>query len=917
MKFPLSEKGNSSSPEAIMDGEDIVRYVPQYRRKEVRVRLEPLPVRIGLSGIIETDGIPHQGLTALFITDGNGRAGGDYVEGAKKVVEIAKILAQYYPGQISNMIAWILSEDNIEKRSKAFFKKIKQAFYWLGINIVAKNELVSAGIKMDIAGDIEFLRQHGGKAIENPEEREEAAKEAAELADMIEAVCKLTHSIQNFRLTLKIGVGNHLGHAHVIVRSAAEKKGLFRNSGLYGEDQPKKIFDFENGEMQETYSPSVLVSFINYWPELPAHDVAKKIIAVRNEITECIYRESFGHNLQFLQNFWRAELASASSFQETVNGKETAEIITIPYHLTIQNSVVLQAMVKPYENWLKAFNRRVEIHDRGQYPFNILGVHPDHADRIYRFIPHDRGAQSQNTYDVILAVGQATGETSHMVIPATLLNGYTMFIPAGYDPYEVSDTLTEALDFQRNFKALHGAERYLEGSPNLTAKEFQRYEVLQQLLLDPQYSELPVEGVTQKCTPEQSTVLENSLGTFSKVADFFVAKMLLWAEKLKSLSNISDIFERLLEKLAFVNYAFTSFFLAYYPNHENWGQLQENWEQRAEFMAHYMGLVFLMDEHIFDALTSDQNFRKAAAPVLSKAIKGKPVDFNSIAHFSQEQQGWLQLVYGGYKELSQSLSQISHPVLYARWQEDMINLFEGSVREWDKETLHPPLVDALIDNYDSAFPEFEAKYLTKRMPQFLRKKIDLALSKIQGGSLSEKQAASYDLKQYLYFLQIEQTIGAKLTYMTLNCVNTKGLDLDPELLSDFEELGSLINFYYRAANDFAEASRGKQDQDNKPADTCSYMYEKYSQIAGNPNSVKFLVGSSVKTLLDELSEEIKQKQVKFFEKASTANRHWQYVALALLRTEFAMGFYKGTHYREARREKVEQLFNDNYHLVQF
>ena len=162
-------------------------------------------------------------LTLLILADGNRRSAsaGGYSGGARRVVSIAEHLARR--GGVSTLVVCILSPDNIAKRGNGFFFELYKEFIQLGVEIETRGALVAAGVRMELWGDLESLRDRGGHG--------------ALLADAMEAVAGLTAGVASPRLRLVLGVGYGRDTAEeldvdILLRTGMEEPGVLRLSGL-------------------------------------------------------------------------------------------------------------------------------------------------------------------------------------------------------------------------------------------------------------------------------------------------------------------------------------------------------------------------------------------------------------------------------------------------------------------------------------------------------------------------------------------------------------------------------------------------------------------------------------------------------------------------------------------------------------
>lgn len=171
----------------------------------------------------ELESHPAHDLTLLILADGNRRSssGGGYSGGARRVVSIAEHLARR--GGVATLVVCILSPDNIAKRGNGFFFELYKEFIQLGVEIETRGALVAAGVRMEIWGDLESLRERGGHAVL--------------LADAVEVVAELTERVASPELRLVLGIGYGRDTAEeldvdVLLRTGMEEPGVLRLSGL-------------------------------------------------------------------------------------------------------------------------------------------------------------------------------------------------------------------------------------------------------------------------------------------------------------------------------------------------------------------------------------------------------------------------------------------------------------------------------------------------------------------------------------------------------------------------------------------------------------------------------------------------------------------------------------------------------------
>lgn len=166
----------------------------------------------------------RDGLRVLVLPDGNKRSDplkGGYASGAKKVVEIAEHLARR--ADVAEMVACVLSPENVAARTHGFFADLQRAFAHLGAAIAGKGTLIGAGIRAELCGDLTALRARRGSA--------------ESLADAIEAVIERTSRVTDPALRLFFGVGYASTTPRdmdidILLRTGIEGQAALRLSGL-------------------------------------------------------------------------------------------------------------------------------------------------------------------------------------------------------------------------------------------------------------------------------------------------------------------------------------------------------------------------------------------------------------------------------------------------------------------------------------------------------------------------------------------------------------------------------------------------------------------------------------------------------------------------------------------------------------
>ena len=357
------------------------------------------------------------GLSILILADGNRRWGKDegYAAGARRVVAVAEHLARR--PEVTTMIAAILSPENIEKRSDAFFVELHRAFVRLGLAIRSESALIDAGVCLRVAGDLELLRRRGGVA--------------ADLAFAIEAAVEQTAGVLTPRLTLHlaIGYGSELAremHVDILLRTGMEEEGALRLSGL----RPS--------------SRAAVFATTRLWPEVEAADVDRVIDAAVSR-DEPVFAE--GHDprqiVDLIATLSRADLAEPLSITLSTHAPpEDVEAALAELSWSASSVVAV-------DHWIAGRAAPKRHGARESAPHRVVIV-PASSPEIWR------GAA---TFDTLIAPGQ---RGPFLVLPPSPPPGHATIhaCEAG------TDALVAAILAAARFSTLHppllGAERSIE-----------------------------------------------------------------------------------------------------------------------------------------------------------------------------------------------------------------------------------------------------------------------------------------------------------------------------------------------------------------------------------------------------------------------------------------------------------------------
>ncbi|HLG25781.1 MAG TPA: hypothetical protein VI588_03255 [Candidatus Gracilibacteria bacterium] len=806
-----------------------------------------------------------KGIRILILPDGNNRAsleGKTYNDGGKNVVRMAEALAER--GDVSTMIACVLSADNVAKRSDAFFDQIYKAFVGLGIAIENEGVLVAKKIRLGYDGDLAGMRQK--------------SRSAAKLADIIETVCGQTAHIQEPAMDLILGVNYDeflaLSHqVHAIYRSGMEEDKSIRLSGLR-----------VNESMYNVGSPT-------YWPNVEAREVTQVIDDVKTRLGVLLQA---GYSSDFILNLIERQA-------DIEPEKEVS--VTVPFDETPQK--IMQKIDE-------LFARKPDLHSAVQVvivgkkglAIKRYGGGDKKTKKIILVPSGTYNVQKNNdgSYTSILAPGQQSG----FYLKADPLSEYATVFYCDPTPEGVVEGTRKAVRFSQSHRPLRGAERNLEiarsGMPNEVPDEFKIYTSLTPFLSADGDDDL--EGLADVLHDPSSDRQHNR---YNMLGDLLAAKILLWV-RTKGIT-----FDRPVELRAFINYTLTSYFLTYYPDHQRWDQVSENWQKAAESVSRYMALVYLMDDRLYDAPAEDPkqhySFLDSVTKIFTASVEDKEIPEDELPELGDKANVVLALA-DSFRSLSLDLKASSNEKCYSRWKASMAELFTSHLKEWDKHVLSVTAVDLLRDDFEKKIAMFRSVLLRRCHSGYVRGKIEDNILTMKDGTEDEKKRAANSLKFYAYLQEAGPSIGAKPVYETLLAVSSPDLSAHPGAEAAYEELCYLNNMYYRLANDFAELYRASDDKEQND-DATKYLYRTHLDASGNSSVALIKTLSEIQRILKELWGEIVEKRQAFFSQYGSDKRILP-IAVSFMRADIVQLFYKGTHYREAKREDVANFFEQLY-----
>lgn len=796
------------------------------------------------------EGIPEDDIRILILADGNNRASLDnksYDDGGKNVVKVAEHLATRR--EVSLMAACILGPDNIIKRPPAFKQKIAHAFQLLASRIENQGTLVKDGIRMEAYGDLESMSQ--------------MSEADAQLVDAIRRTCEKTSDIKDPSLLLLLGVNYDEDMAYDLGIHAIYRSGMDSHT-------------FEDMRVFRSSNISVYPGILNFssetlWPYVGLQEIDDVVDTVRNQVSP-FFRLGYDlpETLGFVDTF--------DSVNRILAGAPVQ--LSIPYSCSTAH--LLQALKEKYAREKPNILIRVE----GKY--GDVCFEPDDPTTYEVHLLHGAHLDPDQMYDAIVAPGQTEGYTQ---LPAFPPIGYANVFQCDRSRESIRSSVMRIIDFSRNHEALQGAERIPEIRDLPEFRHYFRYAQILQERPDDSLEKIATDLLQGEDNGDER---RDALLHYNEVADLFAASMVEWSDKAGILWPSAPAFR------AFINYVFTSFFFAYYPEHPEWEEkLQKDWRRRAELLSKYMVLTYAMDDFIFDVppdqQTDKEQFLVTSTQLLLRAIQQEALNPEEMS----ECPDILALLLREFQDLAQELRQDSTPQTFHYWQEGMTDIVQCMHGEWLQKVTQNDLLER-IDSSQEARDMFEQTYLSSKVPQPVRLKIERSYQEYQQSG--QKQDAEIDLRLYMYLVDIEKSIGSGNIYKTMACIGSLHEPVDEQTMEELDALCALINYYFRIANDLAEFSRAADDRDENMSSlqivAAKYKGEEDAQQRSFQDVYQLMT-----SLRSDLYNEIDR-----FQKEHAGSSLLTSLGVALQRARIGELFYKGTHYRETRRPQVQDFF---------
>lgn len=356
------------------------------------------------------------------------------------------------------------------------------------------------------------------------------------------------------------------------------------------------------------------------------------------------------------------------------------------------------------------------------------------------------------------------------------------------------------------------------------------------------------------------------------------------------------------------------FFMNYYPDHPDHEILLEGWEERSEFLARYMAIVGGMDYLVYDAKLphGKEKLISIATSAFITSVKGEQYSLENIDVAKKDA---LKALAEEFKRLSSDLKEQSSPLCFKNWQGTMEDLFVCHQDEWKTEVTENPLLKGIAEGDEEAIALFRGKYIHADIPKALKEKIEEAFLKLKNSNAYEQEGLS-ELKLYAYLCDIEQSIGAGLSFITYSCLGTKELDEHSEQLAKVKEICFLFNIFFRIANDMAEIFREFDDQEENMDSVQIFLKKYYNEPMPFEDEkekriyAKIKAFSKLKPIMDSLEERI-WEELETFKRENKDNIVWKRMAIAMERgIKVGKAFYKDTHPTTADIVKRRKIFEN-------
>ncbi|MFO0781232.1 MAG: hypothetical protein U0519_05150 [Candidatus Gracilibacteria bacterium] len=795
----------------------------------------------------------------LIQTDGNNRAKGvnqGYDDGGKNVIHIAEYLAQR--GDVSTMVACIMSADNAEKRGDEFFWKMYQAFAALGTRIEMKGTLKDKQIRMETYGDLEKLKQRGGTA--------------KQFAEMVETVCAKTHDVANPKLTLRLGINYDENIAlenevSIMYRSGMEDRDAVRLSGM------------RSHESIQNFGSQTL------WPNVTTGEIDEVIEATKKSM-----------HPQFGIGYPPEMIAGILQSVTTNHQKPATTTVTVPYAGSATDTLTAltnlystdtvthsSVLVEPNGKTTKTFGKTTPLNFRFVHG-GTFQLHPENTE-----------------YEAIIAAGQDA--RPGVTIPTNIEPKYATVHKSGSTPAGIAAGVQKAIDFMTSNVKLKGAERQISAVQKNTKREeeitFYRNLLASDTSLDEQVK-----------AASMATEITEQEKAYNTAADIFTAEMLDWGSSI-GIPAKSDPQWR-----AVINYALTSFFLTCYPNHRAWKTLQKDWEESAEWLAKYMLVVYQTDEEIFDEEIPGEtleakklrlrNYRDAYFAGMGESTEDSEVNTKTADTAQNPNYKKIKNITKEWKKFLDEFAGKAHPEIVKLWRQEMLKFADASVAEWESSSLEHP--ERSLIHAGPEEREKLGKWGRMEVSPYVGKRLESLLANYDNASALEKQTTEAELDLWNYLNTIEASMGAGQAYLTI-ALTLPAEQMTPESLDAIRDICILSNCYFRILNDISgRLKRSHADQETKPDSVTILSRHFEHHFAPNDSFIKAL--AYLKKVSDDIEAALPRAVRKL---AETCPK----LAIAVQRAIIAKDIYSdeingGGHYRTRTRDDMAQIFSTRF-----
>lgn len=533
-------------------------------------------------------------------------------------------------------------------------------------------------------------------------------------------------------------------------------------------------------------------------------------------------------------------------------------------------------------------------------PDTVLDSLPEIIEDVcFEYVPGNQLHHTQFDFDIALAPGMSQGG----VIPHCVRDQNIITC----SDFRVALRAIDAVTYHRDLAHLKGADR-----PPVPERFEDRLAQYDRILQEPQRLQT---AEHYRDHPE----------AYYALGDHFAAQLLKEFMEVVPLTTPPQL-------RAMINYALTSFFMAYIPQAKGWNEAMdaeiEQFYEMARALGEYMGVVFFADEFLFDYKFSDKEletyieagesreaallrFKGEVANQMIKLIENDEYDVDTEIPDPFPNRASFISILKKTQQLKEKLKKQAHPRAYASWISSMGKLYAHFRDEWRAEVVDDPTVNALVAQEANAKEKYWKGLEGYTIPDFIKEKIVDCIAAIEENRASSAVIA--DLRLYTYLLKISESIGAGLACKVLVCMLPKSVTISDEVYDLFEEICQRYNLRYRLLNDMAEEGRDFSDREENP-DSRELAYRKYgaehsslAEIYRGPRDqatqfeMNWIQGIRDLHAFAEVIEQTTQRKIQ--ELAGKA----PLLAEMVRRADLAALIYKRGHYRTLELEIVHQL----------